>query len=157
MTTAHHDMLPTAHLGRRRSVLARTIRENVIMAGLVFCGLFSVLTTGTIIVVLAKESIAFFGLDEVSFAELAFGTEWNPLLGAEKHFGVWPLISGTLLVTGVAMAVAMPLGLISAIYLSEYAPSNVRAVIKPVLEVLAGIPTVVFGFFALTVITPALQ
>ncbi|MHC4995204.1 MAG: phosphate ABC transporter permease subunit PstC [Planctomycetota bacterium] len=127
------------------------------MVGLVFCGLFSVLTTVTIICVLAKESIAFFGLDEVSFWEFVSGTEWNPLLGAEKHFGIWPLISGTLLVTGVAMSVAMPLGLISAIYLSEYAPSKVRAVIKPVLEVLAGIPTVVFGFFALTVITPSLQ
>jgi phosphate transport system permease protein len=157
MTTAHQDIISTAHLGRPRSVLVRTVRENLIMVGLVFCGLFSVLTTVTIICVLAKESIAFFGLDEVSFWEFVSGTEWNPLLGAEKHFGIWPLISGTLLVTGVAMSVAMPLGLISAIYLSEYAPSKVRAVIKPVLEVLAGIPTVVFGFFALTVITPSLQ
>jgi phosphate transport system permease protein len=79
------------------------------------------------------------------------------LLGAQKHFGIWPLICGTLLVTGVAMLFALPFGLITAIYLSEYAPRRLRGVIKPVLEILAGIPTVVYGFFALTVITPGLQ
>ena len=129
----------------------------LIQASLVACGLFSVLTTLAIIVVLAKETISFFQLDDVSIIDFLFGTKWNPLLGAQKHFGIWPLICGTLLVTAVAMSVALPLGLITAIYLSEYAPKKLRAILKPVLEVLAGIPTVVFGFFALTIITPSLQ
>ncbi len=96
---------------------------------------------------------------EITVAGFLFGTEWNPLLGKEsdKKFGVWALVSGTLLVSLIAMIVALPLGLITAIYLSEYAHPKVRAVIKPTLEVLAGIPTVVYGFFALTVITPTLQ
>ena len=81
--------------------------------------------------------------------------QWTPLLGATKSFGIWGLISGTLLVTGIAMALALPLGLITAIYLSEYAPRKVRDVLKPVLEILAGIPTVVYGFFALMTITPS--
>ncbi len=127
------------------------------MAGLIGCGVFSIATTLTIIVILSVEALRFFRLDEVSFWGFISGTKWSPLLGAEKHFGVWPLICGTLLVTAVAMAVALPLGLITAIWLSEYAKPKVRAVIKPVLEVLAGIPTVVFGFFALTVITPGLR
>ncbi|MGF1634537.1 MAG: phosphate ABC transporter permease subunit PstC [Phycisphaerae bacterium] len=85
------------------------------------------------------------------------GGRWNPLLGETKNFGIWPLVVATLKISAIAMMVALPLGLITAIWLSEYAPANLRAVIKPVLEVLAGIPTVVFGFFALTVITPGLQ
>jgi phosphate transport system permease protein len=89
--------------------------------------------------------------------EFFTGLEWNPLLGAEKHFGIWPLVSGTLLVTVIAASFALPVGLISAIYLSEYASPRVRAILKPGLEILAGIPTVVYGFFALTVITPLLQ
>jgi phosphate transport system permease protein len=93
----------------------------------------------------------------VSLREFLTGTQWNPLLGKEKHFGIWPLLCGTLLVTAVAMIVALPLGLVTAVYLSEYAPASVRAVLKPTLELLAGIPTVVFGFFALMVITPALN
>ncbi|MEQ8762696.1 MAG: phosphate ABC transporter permease subunit PstC [Planctomycetota bacterium] len=143
--------------GRPRSKPAQRAKERLIQLSLVACGLFSILTTGTIIVVLAYEAIRFFGLDEVSVTDFFFGTEWTPLMGSEKHFGIWPLISGTFLVTGVAMLVALPLGLITAIYLSEYAPKKLRSVLKPTLEVLAGIPTVVFGFFALTVITPGLQ
>jgi len=127
------------------------------MAALIGCGVFSIATTLTIIIILAVEVFRFFRLDEVSFWGFISGTKWSPLLGAEKHFGVWPLICGTLLVTAVAMSVALPLGLITAIWLSEYARPKVRAVIKPVIEVLAGIPTVVFGFFALTVITPGLR
>ncbi len=93
----------------------------------------------------------------VTFLGFITGTEWNPLLGAEKHFGVWPLIAGTVLVATIAMCIAIPFGLITAIFLSEYAPRRLRAVLKPALEVLAGIPTVVYGFFALTVITPLLR
>lgn len=93
----------------------------------------------------------------VTLSEFLFGVKWNPLLGADKHFGIWPLVTGTLLVTGVAMLFAVPGGLLTAIFLSEYAPRRLRAMLKPVLEVLAGIPTVVYGFFALTVITPGLR
>ncbi|MFQ5472221.1 MAG: phosphate ABC transporter permease subunit PstC [Dehalococcoidia bacterium] len=95
--------------------------------------------------------------DEVSVGEFLTGTTWSPLLGAEKHFGIWPLVCGTMLVTAVAMLIAVPFGLVTAIFLSEYAPRPVRAALKPTLEVLAGVPTVVYGFFALTVITPFLQ
>lgn len=143
--------------GRPRSKALRKVHETCIMAALIGCGAFSIATTLAIIVILGLETFHFFRLDEVSVWEFITGTQWNPLLGAEKHFGVWPLISGTLLVTAVAMVVALPLGLITAIWLSEYAKPGVRAVIKPILEVLAGIPTVVFGFFALTVITPGLR
>ena len=127
------------------------------MAALVASAVFSILVTFTIVVVLFGEALKFFQTPEVTFVDFAFGTEWNPLLGTEKHFGVWPLICGTLLVTGVAMLVAVPLGLVTAVYLSEYAPRRIRGIIKPTLEVLAGIPTVVYGFFALTVITPGLK
>ncbi|WP_145074939.1 phosphate ABC transporter permease subunit PstC [Poriferisphaera corsica] len=140
-----------------RSKRIRKIRESLIMTGLISCGLFSLATTLTIIIVLAKETIRFFNLDEVSLADYFLGLKWAPLLGAEHHFGIWPLISGTLQVTVIGMSVAIPLGLITAIWLSEYAPEKIRRVLKPMLEVLAGIPTVVFGFFALTIITPSLQ
>lgn len=148
------DLLPK---GKPRSKTLRRVREGFIMAALISCGAFSIATTLTIIVILAVETFKFFRLDEVSFWEFITGLQWNPLLGNEKHFGIWPLVSGTLMVTVVAMLIALPLGLITAIWLSEYAKPKVRAVIKPVLEVLAGIPTVVFGFFALTVITPGLR
>lgn len=143
--------------GRPRSRSLQRLSERGVMVWLAACGLLSLLTTATIVFVLGKEAFAFFRLDEVDWKEFFTGSEWSPLLGAQKHFGVWPLVSGTMLVTCVAMMVALPLGLVTAVYLSEYAPRRLRAVLKPTLEVLAGIPTVVFGFFALTVITPGLQ
>lgn len=118
------------------------------------CAAASVFTTVGIIGVLAFETIAFFG--EVSPFAFLTGTEWTPLF-ANKQFGVLPLVAGTVLVSVIAMVVALPMGLLSAIYLSEYAPSRVRRVVKPVLEVLAGIPTVVYGYFALQFVTPLLQ
>ncbi len=127
------------------------------MTGLILCGLFTLLTTLSIMGILSVETVRFFRLDNVSLREFLFGLQWNPLLGSEPHFGIWPLIAGTFLVTVVAMAVAMPLGLIGAIWLSEYAPRRLRSIVKPILEILAGIPTVVFGFFALTALTPALR
>lgn len=136
---------------------ARKFREQSIVATLVLCAAFSILTTTAIVIVLLAEARRFFSLPEVTLWDFLTGLEWNPLLGAEKHFGIWPLVTGTLLVTAVGMLVALPLGLITAIYLSEYAPRKLRAVLKPVLEILAGIPTVVYGFFALTVLTPGLQ
>jgi phosphate transport system permease protein len=116
-----------------------------------------VATTATIIGILASETIRFFGMPGVSVTDFLFGTTWAPLLGADKHFGIWPLLCGTFLVTAIAAAFALPVGLIAAIYLSEYARPRVRAAVKPALEVLAGIPTVVYGYFALTVITPFLH
>ncbi len=156
-TNASSASLPAIGVPELKSRTVRQVIEGVIRAQLIGCALFSVLTTLAIIVILGAETIRFFQSDAVTVTEFAFGTEWNPLLGEEKHFGIWPLISGTMLVTGVAMAVAIPLGLITAIFLSEYAPRRLRGILKPVLEVLAGIPTVVYGFFALTVITPFLQ
>jgi len=107
-----------------------------------------------ILSVLAVETIQFFR--NVSPFEFLFGTVWTPLF-FQKSFGVLPLVAGTLLVSMIAMAVALPAGLLTAIYLSEYAPSRVRRVAKPVLEVLAGVPTVVYGYFALLFVTPLLQ
>ena len=128
--------------------------ERLIEAGLFGCALLSVGTTVGIIVVLAAETFAF--LREVPITEFLFGTEWTPLF-AIPRFGVLPLVAGTVLVSLIAMAVALPMGLMSAIYLSEYADERVRRVVKPVLEILAGVPTVVYGYFALLFVTPLLQ
>jgi phosphate transport system permease protein len=144
-------------LGRPKSSARRKFRERIIVGTLAVAATFSVAVTTTIIVVLLTETIGFFRFPDVSLAEFFGSFEWNPLLGAEKHFGIWPLVCGTLLVTVIAASFALPVGLISAIYLSEYASPRVRSVLKPALEILAGIPTVVYGFFALMVITPALQ
>ena len=128
--------------------------ERAIEALLFLCALASVGTTAGIIAVLAVETFAFFG--EVSIVEFLTGTEWTPLF-ANKQFGVLPLLLGTTIVSLIALVVAVPTGLLSAIYLSEYAPERVRRVVKPVLEILAGVPTVVYGYFALTFVTPLLQ
>lgn len=141
---------------KRNLGITRT-REILIYVALIACGLFSLLITVSIIGVLFTETLRFFQFDEVTVTNFLGSAEWTPLLGATKSFGIWGLISGTLLVTGIAMAFALPLGLITAIYLSEYSPRKVRDVLKPILEVLAGIPTVVYGFFALMTITPFLQ
>src|SRR5687768_4072518 len=118
------------------------------------CAALSILVTIGIIAVLVFETAAFLG--EVPVTEFLFGTVWTPLF-SDAHFGVLPLVGGTLLVSGIAMAVALPAGLVTAIYLSEYAPWNVRRAVKPVLELLAGVPTVVYGYFALLFVTPILQ
>ena len=144
------NSLPTRPLALLR------IREKLIRWMLNGCTLFSLLITFAIIALLAAETMHFFGMEEVEFREFITGTKWNPLLGADKHFGIWPLVTGTLLITGIAMAVALPLGLITAIFLSEFASPGLRNSLKPALEILAGIPTVVYGFFALTFITPRL-
>ena len=128
--------------------------EFVIEWALLLCALLSIGTTAGIIIVLAIETIAF--LREVPIADFLFGVEWTPLF-ATPRFGVLPLVAGTVLVSAIAMLVALPMGLLSAIYLSEYAPLTVRRVIKPVLEILAGVPTVVYGYFALLFVTPLLQ
>jgi phosphate transport system permease protein len=121
---------------------------------LVACALISILTTVGIVVMLVAQSVGFFR--QVSLLEFFTGTKWTPLF-EPPNFGVLPLVSGTLLTAGIAILVALPVGLASAIYLSEYAREGVRRVLKPFLEILAGIPTVVYGYFALTFITPLLQ
>jgi phosphate transport system permease protein len=128
--------------------------EFVIERGLFLCALLSVGTTVGIIAVLAVETAAF--LREVPITDFLFGTEWTPLFSSPS-FGVLPLVAGTTLVSLIAMLVALPMGLLSAIYLSEYANSHVRRVLKPILELLAGVPTVVYGYFALLFVTPLLQ
>lgn len=128
--------------------------ESIIEWALFLCALLSIGTTVGIILVLAVETFAF--LREVPIADFLFGTEWTPLF-ATPRFGVLPLVTGTVLVSAIAMLVALPMGLLSAIYLSEYAPVGVRRVVKPVLEILAGVPTVVYGYFALLFVTPLLQ
>jgi phosphate transport system permease protein len=114
----------------------------------------SVFITLGIIGVLLFETLSFFG--EVSIIDFLTDTQWTPLF-AEKHFGILPLFAGTFLTTAIAMAVSLPIGLISAIYLSEYASDRVRTTIKPFLEILAAVPTVVYGYFALLFVTPLLQ
>lgn len=128
--------------------------ERGIELGLAAASLTSVLVTIGIVVVLFYEAIEFFS--KVSFTEFFGDTVWTPTID-EPRFGVWPLVIGTLMTAGIAMVVALPLGLLAAIYLSEYATASTRRFVKPALEVLAGVPTIVYGFFALTVITPALQ
>jgi phosphate transport system permease protein len=132
-----------------------SIFERVIELGLAACSLVSIFATIGIVVVLLYEGIEFFR--RVSLAEFFGDTTWTPTFTDNQHFGVWPLVVGTVMTAGIAMAVALPFGLLAAIYLSEYAAPQTRKVLKPALELLAGVPTIVYGFFALTVITPFLQ
>ena len=121
---------------------------------LFLCASLSIFVTIGILLVLAFETFQFF--QTVSPLEFLFGTTWTPLF-FDQQFGVLPLVAGTALVSTVAMLVAVPAGLLTAIYLSEYAPTSVRRVVKPILEVLSGVPTVVYGYFALLFVTPLLQ
>lgn len=139
----------------RVRIHARRVRvERGIEGALFLCAALSILTTAGIIGVLLVETIAF--LRDVPLTAFLFGTVWTPLFST-KQFGVLPLVTGTVLVSLIAMAVALPAGLLSAIYLSEFAPQAVRRAAKPALEILAGIPTVVYGYFALLFVTPLLQ
>ncbi len=132
----------------------RELTEFCIERALFLSAAGSILVTAGIIFVLVFETAAF--LSEVPMAEFLFGTVWTPLF-SDKHFGVLPLVSGTLLASGIAMLVALPAGLMTAVYLSEYASAGVRRTVKPILELLAGVPTVVYGYFALLFVTPKLQ
>lgn len=128
--------------------------EECIKGGLMVCALLSVATTIGIIFVLTRESALFFM--NVPLSEFLFGTRWSPLL-VPRSFGVLPLLCGTFLVVVGASLIAIPVGLSASIYLSEYASAGVRNIVKPILEILAGIPTVVYGYFALTFISPLLK
>jgi phosphate transport system permease protein len=132
----------------------RAASERVIELLLLAAALVSVLTTVGIVAVLLVETAAFFR--EVSPAQFLLDTEWTPLF-ARRRFGIWPLVAGTALTSAIAIATALPLGLLGAIYLSELAGRRAREVLKPLLELLAGVPTVVYGYFALTAVTPWLQ
>jgi phosphate transport system permease protein len=135
---------------RRRARLG----ESVIQALLFICGAISILTTIGIVYVLGRESWLFFGSAEVDIVEFFGTTRWQPVIG---QFGIWPLITATMMTSIIAMLFALPVGLAVAIYLSEYASERTRGTLKPILEVLAGIPTVVYGYFALTFMTPFLR
>jgi len=147
---------------RPARVRLRAILERLIESTLVLLTLLSVVTTLAIVVILVRETWGFFtmrGTDGqllVPVADFLGDSVWSPLLSNPPRFGVASLVSGTLLVTAIAALIALPLGLLTAVYLSEYAPQRVRSVLKSLLEILAGIPTVVYGFFALTFITPSL-
>ena len=118
------------------------------------CAFVSVITTAAVIYILIEETLAFF--ETVPVLDFLTGTRWTPLL-EPKHYGILPLVAGTMLIVIGAAVVALPIGVASAIYLSEYASHRTRSVVKPILEILAGIPTVVYGYFALTFITPFLR
>jgi len=128
-------------------------KEEFIRVALFLCAFLSIITTLSIIVVLVREASYFFR--EIPFLDFLTGTRWTPLL-EPRSFGVLPLVCGTFLIVIGAGLVAIPVGLACAIYLAEYAPARVRSIIKPVLEILAGIPTVVYGYFALSFVTPIL-
>jgi phosphate transport system permease protein len=135
-------------------IRVKRLTEFAIERLLFLCAAASILVTAGIIFVLILETAAF--LREVPVSEFLLGTIWTPLF-YEPRFGVLPLVSGTILASGIAMMVAVPAGLITAIYLSEYAPAAVRRTVRPTLEILAGVPTVVYGYFALQFVTPLLQ
>lgn len=144
--------------GKRRALFQpsalRKPKELLIGYGLQLSATVSILVSFGILFVLLKESLPFFG--DVSPIDFFFGTTWAPLLDP-RSFGVLPLIGGTLLVTAVATVIVIPVGSLTGIFLSEYATPRARKIFKPILEILAGIPTVVYGYFAITVVTPALR
>src|SRR4030067_3239596 len=130
------------------------IGEGVIQTLLFFAGILSIFITLAIVYELGKEAWLFFGSPDVTLAKFLGTTKWQPSIG---QFGIWPLVTSTLITSGIAMLVSLPLGLSAALYLSEYASPRARSALKPILEILAGIPTVVYGYFALLFMTPRLQ
>jgi len=150
-TTLMHASLGSERLARRR---ARVIRERLIELVLLFAALVSVFTTVGIVYILVKESVVFF--EQVPIGRFLTDTQWTPLFD-DAHFGIMVLLSGTLTSSAVALAIAIPLGTVIAIYLSEFAPFRLREIAKPFLELLGGVPTIVYGYFALLFVTPLLQ
>ena len=132
----------------------RALRERIIEAFLFACSSVSLLTTAGIIIVLVVESALFF--QNVSLRQFLLDTEWTPLF-LDKRFGIWPLVCGTVLTSAIALSLSVPAGLVIAVYLSEFASERSRRLLKPLLEILAGIPTIVYGYFALLFVTPILQ
>ncbi len=130
------------------------IGEQLIELSFFLCSLIAILTTLSIVLILGVESSRFF--EYVSLTQFFFDSQWTPLF-SEKHFGIWPLLCGTLLTSLIAIALALPCGLIIAIYLSEFAAPRTRTTLKPILEILAGLPTILYGYFAFLFVTPALK
>ncbi len=153
MSANNPSELPVVSDRLARNAL-RNVSERLIEALLLSAAAVSVLTTVGIVYVLVSESIHFF--QQVSIVDFLTDTQWTPLFD-DAHFGIMVLVSGTVVSSVVALAVAVPMGTIIAIYLSEFANSRVREIAKPILELLGGIPTIVFGYFALLVVTPILQ
>lgn len=151
LVTAETSSLGTAQYSLHKR---RRIGENAIHAFLFLCAALSIVTTVSIVYILGHEALLFFADPAVSIWEFFTTTRWQPTIG---EFGVLPLVNATFMTTAIAMGVAFPLGLGVAIYLSEYASMRARSILKPVLEILAGIPTVVYGYFALTAVTPLLR
>lgn len=139
---------------RLRKRASRHVRERIIEFILFGAAMLSVFTTAAIVYILAKESWIFF--EQVPLKDFLFDTQWTPLFD-DAHFGIMVLLSGTITSSAVALAVAIPLGTIIAIYLSEFAPFKVREIAKPFLELLGGVPTIIYGYFALVFLTPLLQ
>lgn len=144
-----------ALIAKSREKKSKKIIEKTVPKLLLIAATISILTTFGIVFTLIFETFEFF--QRVPFTDYIFGTEWLPFSGKEPLYGILPLILGTLKITLLAVLVAIPFGIGAAIYLSEYASDRTRRIIKPVLEVLAGVPTIVYGFFALTFVTPLLQ
>lgn len=134
--------------------LKRHFKERVIEFILMLAALSAVFTTFAIVIILLYESFGFF--KTVSLVEFFTGTEWTPLF-EDAHYGIMPLVAGTLTTSAVALGVAIPVGTVAAIYLSEFATHKTREIVKPILELLVGVPTIVFGYFALLFVTPILQ
>lgn len=149
--TPENDLIISPRLAKN---FRRNFIERMIEFGLLCSGIVAIFITLAIVYVLVSEAIPFF--EYVSIKEFLTDTVWTPNYSI-KHYGILPLISGTLTTTGIALIVAVPLGTITAIYLSEFATHKVRETIKPILELLIGVPTVVFGYFALMLVTPMLQ
>jgi phosphate transport system permease protein len=152
--SAAADMASPVRPRRQLRDVFRDVKERVIEFGLLLAALMSVFITFGIVYILVTESLGLF--DEVSLWEFLTGTVWSPLI-EPVAVGILPLIAGTLVTTFVALAVAMPVGTMVAIYLSEFAPSIVREIIKPILELLSAVPTIIYGYFALQFVTPLLQ
>ncbi len=150
-----HDTSNVAPISKTlRRNFRRHIKERIIESILFLAALFSVFITFAIVYMLVSESMVFF--EHVSLREFLTDTQWTPLFD-DAHYGILPLISGTIISSAVALMVALPLGTVIAIYLSEFAPFTVREIVKPFLELLGGIPTVIYGYFALLFVTPLLQ
>jgi|TARA_B110000305_G_C19322470_1_gene579661 phosphate transport system permease protein len=149
--TPENDLIISPRLAKN---FRRNFVERLIEFGLLCSGIVAIFITLAIVYVLVSEAIPFF--EYVSIIEFLTDTVWTPNYSI-KHYGILPLVSGTLTTTGIALIVAVPLGTITAIYLSEFASHKVREIIKPILELLVGVPTVVFGYFALMLVTPMLQ
>ena len=149
--TSENDLIISPRLAKN---FRRNLVERLIEFGLLCSGIVAIFITLAIVYVLVSEAIPFF--EYVSIIEFLTDTVWTPNYSI-KHYGILPLVSGTLTTTGIALIVAVPLGTITAIYLSEFASHKVREIIKPILELLVGVPTVVFGYFALMLVTPMLQ